>query len=1337
MPIGKLFIAFCLFVLTACVAVAEEKQPVPLLQKSLPYRTALHHDPTLQPPLRELLDMYRAEGRTDELLGMYKQHVQQYPTDAKARVVLYKLLHQSGQVESDVFLKKSVEVCPQSGLLHFLLAEVLHSEGQGEGRELLIQAIDKEPLQIRQQEWIFKLIEWSAQSGDKKSIAQGIERWRKLTLSSSEQIELGQLLLRHHLGKEALTVLSTLSVEDAEDKVSLEILLARAEAKEGKIVEAAQRLDHLLEKLDGRYWRRQEILAQRFGLISGKDEIEKAIKQQQDLVNNNATSEQAWLDLAQIQMAFNRGQSALETLKQAHAKLPSSGLVEKALIDQYEHLQLFEPLEEWLQEKIKNDESRKDLQRRRVELLYLFERNKEAVESFERLLQDVDEKTKMDQRLSMSRKLRQFGLVLPAMNLLEKVLEKNSSRFDLLRELLEIQHQLNPSAVFSHLTDKRLKQDASVEQVVDLGRWLNAKGFFPQSATLLEYHLKAYPYHPDLNTLLVTVYRRMGLRDKQKERLTVLRKDINSIADYRRLLIALVEGEKLERRSEIIKKEILVIEGMAQSDLSVQMEVALIEMLADDSDQLSELTDYLTSKIQNTQHDNWRMLYRRQLVHVLSRQSTLKEELVKHLNILIEEDPLNKIEYTVKLLSAKISKDRSSHYYRDYQENKDLLQTIDIAKVTDEATLRSLLSIFTKVSDPDKKEKVLKKLVSIKNADINLWQEWLNFMATSKMEEKLQVGLRRLLANRDVLKITPEQQHYCHDHLLQSLWRTISSRVVTNDLEGALVLLNQAEDAAKEQDLLWILWTRAVLLNQLNRDVAFKQTRERLMALSQQIEENQYIIFPDGLRCNIDVLHHQFVSSPKAIDNPEKMLLPPYELSWTGQIEGRLIAAIEIDNELMVVSTDAVIGFDLESGKRSWSENVSFQGASASHVNYNVVYDQFSIIPNKGVVVSTSDDVVCIGKGGVIHWRVKLETPLYASVAVYDDMAYVVERRSGDVYALNTGTGKIIWYNKSPLEVEEQPQQTHNRYTRYSSSYSRYGHHTSTPSRPGNGRLSVSNDLILVAHKSGRILNRETGKIIWDFTQKPKVKLPIKIESAKDAPPGINTQSQLVRRRYSGSRYGTRHQAAHSEIHSWFSSGQGSNVYLKGHWLVSYANNAIQCRSLMLPVLKTKEINAQLIRGIGARPIVRETDRLLRLDDDQSVYCRSSMMTFKNGKIFAMNDSGLTIYNANSLTVLAHGVWPEEVQEFFVGSSKEDESAEPSPEIAALLERYKRYQNYVQSYPQYQYHLDSITRQLHDLGWSNNLKQYQIEIAEGSSHKHIYLLRGDRILALRGAKQND
>jgi len=1355
----------CAFVvlLTAVAAVAEEgdggegaearteegtgaADGSDLLQKSLPYRTALHHDPSLEPPLEQLLKLYRDAGRIEELLAIYRQHLNQFPVDSRARAVLYRLLHRSGQVEAESFLRRSVRTCPDDGYLKFLLGSSLDGEGDPEGRRLLLEAVDAEQRTSRKQDWLLSLIGSAARFGDRGSVEAALERWRELPLASIDHVELAELLLRHGFGEQTLALLAEVGSQDAEDQVSLELLRARAEEHSGEIEAAKKRLDALLARLDERYWRREEILLLRFGLVRGKEEIAAVIAERREAVDADPDSEQAWLDLARTQRAFSRGESALATLREAHEKLPGSLLIEQALMEHFERLHRYEDYEAWIAEKVAEHPERHDLRRRHVELLFLFERDEEARAAFDELLAEVDPATRTEQRLMMARKLRPLGLVRAAVSLLEQVLEENPNRFDLMRELLELQHQIDPRSVFALLTEERLRKDGPIEQVIDLARWLNAKGFLPQSTTLLEHHLEEHPYHPDLNVLLASAYRRLGLRAKRAERLAVLREEMTSVADFRRLMNALVDGiEDEAERTETLNAELEKLATLEDGEDRRHRELALIEMLAEEGEERAALVDWLEMRIAAVD-DAWRPAYRKQLTGVLSKMQEADAKLEEQLKILAEEDPRHQQRYLVRRLQLLVRRRQQANgYYGNFPEAQELLGRIEVEMIDERDSLQILDTVLQQVGEQELHAEVLAKLVTRTPEDAKLWERWLNLLAEQRMEENLRVAIRRLLANQDQVELDDARREQLKRHLLFSLWRSVAERLQQGDLAGALPFLAQAEAAGDDQDHAWVLWSRAVILDRLDRRRAYEETRARLERLAGVEDDDGYIVFPDGIRCHPELIKRRFESDPA--EQRTVAALPPYDLEWLADLGDGVLGAYELGETLAVQTGGGLVGVDLATGKRLWRREVDLV---ATEGGFEAGSGNVRSLPGGGLVFVADGGVTCLGPDAAVAWKVPLTDRLAGFVVVDRDVLYVLDRFTGHVWCLESGNGKLRWAAGDPSDPDKEEegagQNPGGGFTIFSHRHQQQQQQTVA----GPGRLSVAGDLVLVGHRLGRILDRRDGRILWDFTREPETELPIKVEKEKKLPGFAGLGSGEA---WSGGslHHGGWHQAQRRvayrgmhpsqsdqaqldfaiDVKRWFSNNQGHQVHLAGGWLVHDNGYQVNARSLELPVLrKASSSGSLLIDPRGGDPLLWDSDRLRRLDGG-SVECEAIAIAPLGDRVVAINKTGVSVYDRATLGRLAHAVWDEALEEFLEGAVNLEQATRDDPSLANLIQNYRTYSQHLQWNPGYANYVQNLANQLEQRGWSVD-GSTNLRMVAGIDGRRIYLLRGSRIACVRG-----
>jgi len=79
----------------------EENEEDRFKNESLRLRTALHQDPNLDKPLKALVQLYFDAERSKELVGIYKNHVSEYPEDTRAKTVLDRILRRLDELVKD------------------------------------------------------------------------------------------------------------------------------------------------------------------------------------------------------------------------------------------------------------------------------------------------------------------------------------------------------------------------------------------------------------------------------------------------------------------------------------------------------------------------------------------------------------------------------------------------------------------------------------------------------------------------------------------------------------------------------------------------------------------------------------------------------------------------------------------------------------------------------------------------------------------------------------------------------------------------------------------------------------------------------------------------------------------------------------------------------------------------------------------------------------------------------------------------------------------------------------------------------------------------------------
>ena len=126
---------------------------------SLQYRTALHYDPLLEAPLDGLIRLYREADRMDELVGLYRSHIEQYSDDAGAKSVLIQILNRDKREGAGELVTSAVTLHPQFPALQYLQFRFLEGKGDERALDSLSRAIDLETNVARRSQWLEELLQ--------------------------------------------------------------------------------------------------------------------------------------------------------------------------------------------------------------------------------------------------------------------------------------------------------------------------------------------------------------------------------------------------------------------------------------------------------------------------------------------------------------------------------------------------------------------------------------------------------------------------------------------------------------------------------------------------------------------------------------------------------------------------------------------------------------------------------------------------------------------------------------------------------------------------------------------------------------------------------------------------------------------------------------------------------------------------------------------------------------------------------------------------------------------------------------------------------------------------
>ncbi|MCB1093492.1 MAG: hypothetical protein KDL87_18285, partial [Verrucomicrobiae bacterium] len=242
-------------------------------KQSLAVRTALHYDPSLDSPLKSLVTLYRNAGRIEELIGLYRGHITQYPEDAGAKAVMVRLLRELNRGEADELVQTAIQLHPENPLLNYLYYEYRVRHQDEKALDSLARAIDLETKTSLRDAWADLLLKEAGDGPGRELARTYLEKLRKAEGSSPETL----VALARKMHENGFNDLALATLQDAaklnpgpEAGVEVELLTARVQAALGDRDAAGSRLDALLAKLAPDHWRRVEIIGLRVGLLTNE-----------------------------------------------------------------------------------------------------------------------------------------------------------------------------------------------------------------------------------------------------------------------------------------------------------------------------------------------------------------------------------------------------------------------------------------------------------------------------------------------------------------------------------------------------------------------------------------------------------------------------------------------------------------------------------------------------------------------------------------------------------------------------------------------------------------------------------------------------------------------------------------------------------------------------------------------------------------------------------------------------------------------------------------------------------------------------------------------------------
>ena len=511
-----------------------------LAKQSLPLRTALHKDPSLGAPLDRLVQMYRKANKVETLLSIYQSHLQNYPNDVRATIVLIRLLSALKDPQTAGTARRAVQRFPNNAFLQFTMFKIMRADNDGKALDALDKAIGLETVPARRFSWIDQMLPLAQVEGRADLVKKHLGLLSKMVTTPPQQLAVAKRMLKFKLPKLAFELLNRKlkSAPAPETMVGIQLALAKTEAELGKKKDAAKRLDDLLGKLTADYWQRNDILQRRLALVEDSKEREAMIASAKDQVKKKPTNEAAVLDLARLMIGLQRRREALDELLASSKRLPKSVAIEKQILDLLDRLHDEHGRVKYLAERVKAQPERQDLQIALIRSQYQLARRKEAEALWKKLSAKLNKETRVREAIELARVLRRNGLMRDAVGLFSEAVEADPSRLDVKRELAECLISTGDRERIRTMIDKDLPEDASSENLMDLVQFLLRQKLFVEARRLLRQRLKKDEENLEVRMLLVEVQRRLGSVTKGKELINKTRDLADTGARYR----AWIEG---------------------------------------------------------------------------------------------------------------------------------------------------------------------------------------------------------------------------------------------------------------------------------------------------------------------------------------------------------------------------------------------------------------------------------------------------------------------------------------------------------------------------------------------------------------------------------------------------------------------------------------------------------------------------------------------------------------------------------------------------------------------------------------------------------------------------
>lgn len=1106
------------------VASAQELTEEQFLKNSVRDRTALYHDPLLDPPIDSLVKLYRGAERVDELIGLYRSHVAQYPQDAGAKTVLIRLLRRMDRGGADEMIASAVPLHPDYAPLQYVLFRFLEERGDARATEALSRAIDLETNPARRNEWLEQLLQLSEGVSARALASQQFHKLLAVENQSAESLlALARLMQRYQFWELSITALSRAKAArpGPEAEVEIDLMLAGAQSQLGNRLDAGRMLDALLRRLSADHWRRREIMSQRISVLATEAEREEMLAVLEAAYQANPGNETSVLDYVDLLIASEKRSDAIKVVLAALADAPGSRLIESRALELLETSPDPADYANFLEQRLEIAPDRADLRFRLVKAYYALGRDADAGQDFKTLVAGLELAELSQRLLELQRYLRSIDRINAAAPYLEDFVRNHPTRLDVARELAEIYVVSDAAPALERLVKTVNAAEADSSALIDLAEFLVSRDYLAPARVLVNAKLAMEPKQFELGLLLVEILGKMGDLTGVEQQIALTR-DLadtsqryarwleEAVAAHRRLetlpgffdseqnRFAFAEDEWAEDK---IEKFLILCEVGKQQLFNDRVARAIRERLRQPG---------IAARL--------RMRLRNFLVGVLENVPEAAGEVEEQLKILATEDPANRLEYELR---------RALVYHRSQRVDlaQKLVAGIDLTEITSASLLRDAVDILIDYGFLREAESALGAINRLEPRDLLSWEKRLLVLVTLRQETTFRSVIRSLRSGEAGITLRELSNLSLDEHLSGSYWRSISSHMASGEtqLEQVLPLLASAErEDLTSGSRLWAEWTRALVLTRLGREEEAGEAIGRFREHA-RVQKITAVNFPDGLILSVDAAS-DFLSPRTAAPSgggvpTADFLLDQPTLRWAFELpeSSRIVFVGRAGTAVVVFDEEGTVHvLDTVTGKLAWRR---FYGERAGEGGGRrpAAFDE---VPIPAYLSRSLDDEEKSGKAprsfalatdrfflvrddefcafsvadGTLLWSAPLNTPETASAASHSgasrpETRFVVEGDKAVIFTpylqqltcFETASGKLLWTTQIGEIMEEESGEIFSL----------------------NTGLTLREGHVFVYGRDSAILEATSGKIVWRFSGAESAVFPLVLREARDEDPSV------------------------------------------------------------------------------------------------------------------------------------------------------------------------------------------------------------------------------------------